>query len=138
MAESTSGKGGTAAEGARQAPRVLVVDDDADNADLLALFLTKRGYKVETANLLTEARTMLERGGFDALLTDVRLPDGVGEDLLARPGRGGLRLAFIVSGLCSDADVARWTALGFDGHFLKPISLDRLAKAMAERLDTAP
>ncbi|HEU4409533.1 MAG TPA: response regulator [Polyangiaceae bacterium] len=132
MAESAAETGGT-----RQAPRVLVVDDDADSAELLALFLSKKGYEVTTASLLGDARSMLEQGGFDALLTDVRLPDGVGEELLARPGRGSLRAAFIVSGLCGDADIARWRALGFDGHFLKPLSLDRLAKAMAERLSAA-
>jgi two-component system response regulator PilR (NtrC family) len=129
MAESASEKGG-----ARPTPRVLVVDDDADSAELLALFLSKRGYEVKTAGLLGDARSMLEQGGFDALLTDVRLPDGVGEDLLERPGRGALRAAFIVSGLCGDTDIARWRALGFDGHFLKPLSLDRLAKAIDERL----
>ncbi len=133
MVDSPPGK-----VGAGPAPRVLVVDDDADSAELLALFLTKRGYQVKTAGLLGDARSMLEQGGFDALLTDVRLPDGVGEDLLARPGRGALRAAFVVSGLCGDADIARWRALGFDGHFLKPLSLDRLAKAIAERLEASP
>jgi two-component system, NtrC family, response regulator PilR len=132
MAESASGAGAE-----RRSSRVLVVDDDADSAELLALFLSKKGYEVKTAGLLGDARSMLEQGGFDALLTDVRLPDGVGEDLLARPGRGALRAAFIVSGLCGDADIARWRVLGFDGHFLKPPSLDRLAKAIEERLGPA-
>jgi two-component system response regulator PilR (NtrC family) len=133
MVESATGRGGTPADGA-QRPHVLVVDDDVDSVELLSLFLTKRGYAVSTAGLLSEARTLLEGGGFDALLTDVRLPDGVGEELLRQPGRGGLRAAFVVSGLCRDEDVARWRTLGFDGHFLKPLSLDRLANAIADRL----
>lgn len=137
MAESAPVRGGAAADGTSR-PRVLVVDDDADSAELLALFLTKRGYEVSTAGLLSEARTLLEQGGYDALLTDVRLPDGVGEELLKRPGRGRLRAAFVVSGLCRDEDVARWRTLGFDGHFLKPLSLDRLATAMADRLAASP
>lgn len=138
MAESASGKAGAPPESARPAARVLVVDDDADSADLLALFLTRRGYEVKTAGLVSDARSLLAQGGFDALLTDMRLPDGVGEELLSNPGRGDLRAAFVVSGLCGDAEIARWRSLGFDGHFLKPLSLDRLAKAIAERLDAPP
>ncbi len=61
---------------------VLVVDDEPDIRELLHLTLSRMGLEVTTAEDLGEARRALQAGGFSFCLTDMRLPDGNGLDLV--------------------------------------------------------
>jgi two-component system response regulator PilR (NtrC family) len=62
--------------------KVLVIDDEPDIRELLNLTLSRMGLEVTTAEDLAEARRELQVGGFDFCLTDMRLPDGNGLDLV--------------------------------------------------------
>ena len=64
--------------------KVLVVDDEPDLRTLYELTLLREGYRVEAAGTLAEAFQRLESHKFDAVITDMRLPDGQGLDLLHR------------------------------------------------------
>ena len=64
------------------AQRVLVVDDEPDIRELLDLTLSRMGLDVTTAEDLTEARQVLRDESFSFCLTDMRLPDGNGLDLV--------------------------------------------------------
>ena len=64
------------------APLVLVIDDEPDLRTLYELTLLREGYRVETAATVAEARILLDRNPFAAVITDMRLPDGTGLDLL--------------------------------------------------------
>jgi two-component system response regulator PilR (NtrC family) len=66
------------------ASQVLVVDDEPDLRTLYELTLLREGYRVEAAGTLAEAWTQLQGKRFDAVITDMRLPDGLGLDLLRR------------------------------------------------------
>ena len=61
---------------------ILVVDDEPDLRTLYELTLLREGYKVETASNIREAREQLKGQRFDVLITDMRLPDGFGMELL--------------------------------------------------------
>ena len=61
---------------------ILVVDDEPDLRTLYELTLLREGYRVETAASVGEAREQLRARKFDAVITDMRLPDGFGMDLL--------------------------------------------------------
>ncbi|SEG70563.1 sigma-54-dependent transcriptional regulator [Marinobacterium lutimaris] len=63
-------------------PRVLVVDDEADLRQLLEITLSRMGTLPCSAASLREARDLLGRQSFDLCLTDMRLPDGRGMDLV--------------------------------------------------------
>jgi two-component system response regulator PilR (NtrC family) len=67
-----------------QAPhaRVLVVDDEPDLRTLYELTLLREGYQVDTAGDLQQARALLAEHRFDVLITDMRLPDGLGLSLI--------------------------------------------------------
>lgn len=108
--------------------RVLLVDDDEDALDLLQLGLSRRGYEVEVADSLASGRARLARGAFDALVTDVNLPDGSGLDLLDGVPRP--RLALALSGMCSSEDRDEVLRRGFDGLVGKPATLDALDEAL--------
>lgn len=64
------------------AASILVVDDEPDLRTLYELTLLREGYRVETAATLQEARQQLQAQRFDVLISDMRLPDGFGMELL--------------------------------------------------------
>jgi DNA-binding response OmpR family regulator len=63
-------------------PRILVVDDDDDLREVLALSLSQDGYDIRQAGGTEAALGALRQGGFDLLITDYELPDGTGAQLL--------------------------------------------------------
>jgi two-component system, NtrC family, response regulator PilR len=64
--------------------QVLVVDDEPDLRTLYELTLLREGYRVDAAGTLAEAWDQLQAKKFDAVITDMRLPDGLGLELLHR------------------------------------------------------
>jgi two-component system, NtrC family, response regulator PilR len=64
--------------------QVLVVDDEPDLRTLYELTLLREGYRVDAAGTLAEAWAQLQAKKFDAVITDMRLPDGLGLELLHR------------------------------------------------------
>ncbi len=65
-----------------QPARILVIDDEPDLRTLYELTLLREGYRVEAAGDLAQARELLSAHRFDAVITDMRLPDGLGLELL--------------------------------------------------------
>ena len=63
---------------------VLVLDDEPDLLTLYELTLLREGHEVETAASLTEAWALLQQRSFGLIISDMRLPDGSGLDLLRR------------------------------------------------------
>ncbi|MFC3551574.1 sigma-54-dependent transcriptional regulator [Lysobacter cavernae] len=61
----------------------LVVDDERDIRELLVMTLGRMGLRCDTASTVAEARSQLVRNRYDLCLTDMRLPDGSGMDLVA-------------------------------------------------------
>ena len=63
-------------------PNLLIIEDDAAFCQMLQKFLTKRGYEVETSFTAPDAKMKFEANTFDLILTDLRLPDYDGIQLL--------------------------------------------------------
>jgi two-component system response regulator PilR (NtrC family) len=63
-------------------PRVLLVDDEPDLLDLLEMDMARMGLDSARAASVAQAKTHLEQGGFDLCLTDMRLSDGIGLDIV--------------------------------------------------------
>lgn len=66
-----------------EAQCALVVDDERDIRELLVVTLTRMGLRVETAATVSAAKQQLAQQPFDFCLTDMRLPDGSGMEILA-------------------------------------------------------
>src|SRR5690606_21010971 len=64
-------------------PSALIVDDEHDIRELLVLTLGRMGLRTDTAANLAQARAQLAGNRYDLCLTDMRLPDGSGIDLVA-------------------------------------------------------
>jgi two-component system response regulator PilR (NtrC family) len=111
---------------ARRLPAVLVVDDEADLRELLSLTLVRLGLDVDTAETVEQARAMLNANAYALCLTDMRLPDGVGLDLVReRAGSGGPPIAVITAYGSAENAVAALKAGAFD-YLTKPVDIDQL------------
>jgi signal transduction histidine kinase len=109
--------------------RILVVDDNADAADMLAMLLEAAGHRVSVEH---EPRRALERARAErphACLIDIGLPDMDGnmlaERLRAEPATAGALLV-ATTGYGQDSDRRRSLAAGFDHHLVKPLDLQEL------------
>jgi len=105
----------------------LVVDDEADIRELLVLTLERMGLSVECASDVAEAQRKLERREFALCLTDMRLPDGDGLELMRHifQHRPGMPVAVITAYGSAENAVAALKAGAFD-YLSKPISLKQL------------
>ncbi len=107
--------------------RVLVVDDEPDIRELLELTLVKMGVDVVLAGSVGEAVARLREGELDLCLTDMRLPDGEGLELvrlIASQG-GEPPVAVITAFGSADNAVAALKAGAFD-YVAKPVALERV------------
>jgi DNA-binding NtrC family response regulator len=68
----------------RKAPRVLVVDDDPGLAEVIDLLLTREGYAAERAGTVRDALERIAATEPDLVITDLKLPDGTGLDVISR------------------------------------------------------
>jgi CheY-like chemotaxis protein len=113
---------------------ILVVEDHVDSCRMLELFLHALGYKVESARNTEEAFDLLITGGkgFDLLLSDLRLPDGDGWDLMRRLEEAGCRppQAIALSGWGSSDDITKSRKAGFQAHLVKPAAPQALRAAL--------
>ncbi|MEX3667582.1 PAS domain-containing hybrid sensor histidine kinase/response regulator [Paraburkholderia phenoliruptrix] len=120
--------------GERAALNVLIVDDNKDAADSLALLCESEGYHVSIAYGAHDALAKAEAEPVDAALLDIGLPDIDGYELagLIRQ-KGGTRPVLIaVTGYGQADDHLRVQAAGFDHHLVKPVNIDYLMSLLAE------
>jgi PAS domain S-box-containing protein len=114
--------------------RVLVVDDNVDAADSLAMLLKGEGHDAQTAYSASTAFEAIERLRPEIVLLDVGLPqmDGyeIARRLRATSTVPGLRLV-AVTGYGREEDRARARAAGFDDHLLKPADWDALQQVLS-------
>ena len=108
-------------------PRILVVDDEADLRELLEITLLKMGLDVDSAETLGQARAFLARSEYALVLTDMRLPDGMGIELVREVGTlyKGTPIAVITAYGSAENAVVALKAGAFD-YVTKPVVLDQL------------
>jgi two-component system response regulator PilR (NtrC family) len=109
------------------APRILVVDDEADLRELLEITLLKMGLDVDSAATLRQARSLVEEHDYALILTDMRLPDGLGLELVREvtASHKGTPIAVITAYGSAENAVVALKAGAFD-YISKPVALDAL------------
>lgn len=107
--------------------RVLVIDDESDIRELIDLTLSRMGLAATCAGSLAEARAALSAERFQLCLTDMRLPDGEGLDIVRyiNEHHPQIPVAVITAFGSADNAVAALKAGAFD-YLAKPVGLDQL------------
>jgi signal transduction histidine kinase len=116
--------------------RVLIVDDDEDSRELIALMLAEQGAAVSCATSADEALDLFGERPPDVLVSDIGMPDVSGYALMRRvrglPGaRGGKTPAIALTAYARAEDGRRAFAAGFQAHVTKPIDPEGLVALVA-------
>jgi two-component system response regulator PilR (NtrC family) len=119
--------------------RVLVVDDEADIRELLDLTLVRMGLSADCAATVAEARQLLAHHAYRLCLTDMRLPDGEGLEIVRLIGEryGETPVAVITAFGSAENAVAALKAGAFD-YLAKPVALEQLRSLIKSALNLPP
>jgi len=119
-------------------PRILVVDDEAHLRELLEITLIKMGMDVDSAENLTAARRYFSQNSYSLVLTDMRLPDGLGLELVEEVAKSNKNtpIAVITAFGSADNAVIALKAGAFD-YLSKPVALDQLRKLVHSALQVS-
>ncbi|GHT90165.1 type 4 fimbriae expression regulatory protein PilR [Betaproteobacteria bacterium] len=109
------------------ANRVLVIDDEADIRELIELTLLRMGLDADCAGSVGEALALLKEKSYQLCLTDMRLPDGLGLDVVRHISEAGIDtpVAVITAYGSAENAVAALKAGAFD-YLSKPVGLEQL------------
>jgi len=120
----------------KTARRILVVDDEIDLADLLELTLLRMGLAVDKANGVAEACALLDAGDYDLCLTDMRMGDGQGIDIVQHIQKKNLDvpIAVITAFGSMENAVAALKAGAFD-YLAKPVAVEQLRTLVRSALN---
>lgn len=118
--------------------RILVVDDEPDLRTLYELTLVRDGYHVSTAENLAQALQHVGETNFDVVITDMRLPDGLGVELIRQLGAQQRRERCVVITAYGSAEnaVESLKAGAFD-YLTKPVDLKRFRGVIASAVSDA-
>jgi signal transduction histidine kinase/ActR/RegA family two-component response regulator len=140
-AASEAGRAPAAPRGPAQFPsltgvRVLVVDDDEDARQLLAIIFQECGAEVVTASSTREALARADDAKPDVVVSDINMPERDGHafvrELRARGGAAARTPAVALTASARGEDRHRALLAGFDVHVAKPVEPATLAEIVAE------
>ena len=116
-------------------PRLLVVDDEPDLRTLYELALLLEGYDIDAAGGVEEGWALLRAGRYDAVITDMRLPDGTGLDLLARLEQAGRpEKTIVITAYGSAENAVQALKAGAYDYLTKPVDLRQFRAVVAAAL----
>ncbi len=131
MSAVNAGQAGNSA----MASSVLVVDDEPDLLTLYELTLLREGLEVETASTLAQAREMLQARVFRAVISDMRLPDGTGLDLLRWLEESGrAEKVIVVTAYGSPENAVTALKAGAFDYLTKPVDLRQFRAVVASAM----
>ncbi len=119
--------------------QILVIDDEPDLRTLYELTLLREGYRVETAGNLQDALRAVNTQRFDVVITDMRLPDGLGIEILnhLRVTQRNERCIVITAHGSAENAVESLKAGAFD-YLTKPVDLKQFRTAIASAVQGSP
>lgn len=116
-------------------PSILIIEDDLTFSTMLKTWLTKKGFEVETISTSAHARKQLSAHSYDLILSDLRLPDQDGIQLLTWLRSLSCDTPFIImTGYAEIQTAVEAMKQGADDYISKPIHPDLLLKKINETL----
>jgi two-component system response regulator PilR (NtrC family) len=116
--------------------RILIVDDEADLVSTYERLLQRRGHRIVSAGSCREGLLVVERELLALVVTDLRLPDGDGLDIVraARRTTPHPTPSLVVTGFASEASRAAALAAGASGYLAKPFGAAALVSLVEQTL----
>lgn len=116
---------------------ILIVEDDITYGMMLKTWLGKKGFQVTSVSSIARAQKHIETEPIDLILSDLRLPDKDGIDLLKWLGERSLPIPLIImTGYADIQSAVQAMKLGACDYIAKPVNPDELLKKMDEALNT--
>jgi two-component system response regulator PilR (NtrC family) len=120
----------------RRPPRILVVDDERSMRELLAIVLRREGYEVLLAENGRTAVEMLEREPVDLLISDIKMPDLSGVEVLRAAKRIDQDiLGIMITAFASTESAVEAMRLGACDYLSKPFDIDLLKMKVREKIE---
>ena len=120
----------------RRPPRILVVDDERSMRELLAIVLRREGYEVMLAESGKAAVDLLEREQIDLLISDIKMPDLSGVDVLRAAKRIDQDiLGIMITAFASTDTAVEAMRLGACDYLSKPFEIDLLKMKVREKIE---
>ncbi len=120
----------------RRPPRILVVDDERSMRELLAIVLRREGYEVLLAENGRTAVDLLEREPVDLLISDIKMPDLSGVDVLRAAKKIDQDiLGIMITAFASTDTAVEAMRLGACDYLSKPFDIDLLKMKVREKID---
>ena len=115
--------------------RILVVDDEDFQRDLLKKLLSRAGYEVEEAQSPEVALSILEKEEFQVIITDLIMLDMDGVEFCLRVRETNSKTVIIaLTGHVDLYDIEKLKIAGFDNYLTKPIKVEIIQEAIEEGL----
>jgi two-component system, NtrC family, response regulator PilR len=115
--------------------RLLVIDDEPDLRTLYELSLLREGYQVDTAENVQDALAALAADSFDLVITDMRLPDGSGMDVLqAIESQNRKERVMVITAFSSAESAVEALRAGAYDYLTKPVDLQQFRLAVRAAL----
>ncbi len=119
--------------------RILVVDDEPDLRTLYELTLLRESYLVDTAEDLRQAREQLAAHEYDALITDMRLPDGLGLSLITEiKEQQRSERCVVITAYGSTANAVEALKAGAFDYLTKPVDIKQFRSVVASAVRHTP
>jgi CheY-like chemotaxis protein len=106
--------------------QILVVEDHGDTRRVLTGLLGHFGHSISAADTVKSAFAFLKAKRFDAVVSDLGLPDGSGYDVIREAKRQQQTIGIALTAEGEHDDVRRGREAGFDFHLTKPIDFSEL------------
>ncbi|HSI76384.1 MAG TPA: sigma-54 dependent transcriptional regulator [Lunatimonas sp.] len=115
--------------------KILLIEDDLTYSKIIKNFLEKNNYAVNQVYNVTDGLSALSQGNYDLIITDYRLPDGTGMDILERTIKQHNNAPLILITNYSDIRTAvKFMKLGAYEYITKPIQPDELLMTVKNAL----
>ncbi|WP_416760765.1 sigma-54-dependent transcriptional regulator [Roseateles sp. So40a] len=120
-------------------PRLLVIDDEPDLRTLYEMTLLREGFALDSAGTVEDALELLGSRRYDAVITDMRLPDGSGLDILRwLEQQGRSERALVITAYGSAENAVEALKAGAYDYLTKPVDLRQFRMVVASALGRAP
>lgn len=121
-----------AADAGGKSLRLLLVEDHDETRRTLSRLLGRCGHKVTSTDHVESALKLLDSKRFDAVVSDIGLPDRSGYELIALAKQRHPIKGIALSGFGMEEDIRRSFAAGFDHHLTKPVDFRNLRSLLNE------